>query len=80
MKIGFLDFIRGLMALWVFSGHALSKVGVIIPIISQPAIAVDVFMLISGYLMCYQFHQLETVEPWSKSSAARQESSSPQKR
>ncbi len=69
MNIGFLDFIRGLMALWVFSGHGLSKVGVTIPIISQPAIAVDVFMLISGYLMCYQFHRLETAEPWTRSSS-----------
>ena len=69
MNIGFLDFIRGLMALWVFSGHGLYRVGVTIPIISQAAIAVDVFMLISGYLMCYQFHRLETVEPWTRSSS-----------
>lgn len=69
MNIGFLDFIRGSMALWVFSGHGLSKVGVSVPIISQASIAVDVFMLISGYLMCYEFHKLETVEPLMRSSS-----------
>lgn len=53
----------------MFSGHTLTKVGVTIPIISQAAIAVDVFMLISGYLLCYQFHRLETMEPWTRSSS-----------
>lgn len=50
-----LDGLRGLMALWVFFGHvelwSLGKV----PPWGSPAIAVDIFMLLSGFLMAFHW-------------------------
>lgn len=53
--IGCLDGIRGGLALWVFFGHICFAVGATIPIISAPGLAVDLFMLISGFLMMYHY-------------------------
>ena len=51
--ISCLDGIRGGLALWVFSGHLCTAVGAKIPVLSAPALAVDLFMLVSGFLMVY---------------------------
>jgi len=49
-----LDGIRGLLAMWVFWGHICIFVGLKMPILGTPALAVDLFMLLSGFLMAYQ--------------------------
>ncbi|SEA77962.1 Peptidoglycan/LPS O-acetylase OafA/YrhL, contains acyltransferase and SGNH-hydrolase domains [Thiothrix caldifontis] len=53
--IACLDGIRGGLALWVFFGHICFAVGATIPLVSSPALAVDLFMLISGFLMMYHY-------------------------
>jgi len=50
-----LDGLRGLMALWVFFGHVeLWCIGKLAPW-GSPAIAVDIFMLLSGFLMAFHW-------------------------
>jgi len=54
--LGFLDGIRGLMAFWVFIVHLrIYCVGDVLPWLSGGATAVDVFMLLSGFLMAYHW-------------------------
>ena len=50
-----LDGIRGLLAMWVFVGHLARTVGFSFPFISRPGLAVDFFMLISGFLMMWHW-------------------------
>ena len=61
--LGFLDGIRGGAALWVLLAHCMiwgGWYGIPIP---APKIAVDIFMIVSGFLMVYQYRSRETVEP-----------------
>jgi peptidoglycan/LPS O-acetylase OafA/YrhL len=53
--IACLDGVRGLLAIWVFWGHICLAVGAKIPILSTPPLAVDLFMLLSGFLMAYHW-------------------------
>ncbi len=53
-RLGFLDGLRGLAALWVLLGHMAHFSQWTLPLISKPGYAVDLFMLISGFLMFYQ--------------------------
>ncbi len=60
--ISALDGLRGLMAFWVFYGHfQLFCIGTE-PALGSPAIAVDVFMLLSGFLMYYQWEKRWSTE------------------
>jgi peptidoglycan/LPS O-acetylase OafA/YrhL len=59
----FLDGIRGLMAIWVFIYHAQFLTGAPIHI-PAGAIAVDVFMFISGLLMAFHYRNRQAAEPW----------------
>jgi peptidoglycan/LPS O-acetylase OafA/YrhL len=53
--IGFLDTLRGLLAFWVYYGHLkMAAIGKEV-LIGSPAIAVDGFMLLSGFLMAYHW-------------------------
>lgn len=65
-KIGFLDGLRGFAALWVVMTHILVYNGTDIPILSAGNVAVDVFMMISGFLMTYHYMERRAVEPWEK--------------
>jgi peptidoglycan/LPS O-acetylase OafA/YrhL len=61
--LGFLDGIRGGAALWVLLAHCMiwgGWYGVPLP---SPKIAVDIFMVASGFLMVYQYRRREAREP-----------------
>ena len=69
-----LDFARGLMATWVFSSHAALLTGAAMdlrPLFRLGAVAVEIFMFISGFLMLWHFQLRETKEPWNKMTAWR---------
>lgn len=59
-----LDGLRGLAALWVLVGHALLLAGWRLPLVSRPDLAVDLFILLSGFLMVLHYELRETREPW----------------
>lgn len=50
-RLDYLDGIRGFAALWVFTGHLLHEMQWDIFLLSKPTFAVDLFMLVSGFLM-----------------------------
>ncbi len=54
-----LDGIRGSLALWVFWGHVAAAVGFHPPVLSAPALAVDLFMLLSGFLMAWHWNRAD---------------------
>lgn len=62
-RLGFLDGLRGLAALWVFLGHAAHFSQWTLPLISRPGFAVNLFMLLSGFLMFYQSEIRTKKEP-----------------
>ncbi|MGZ4971449.1 MAG: acyltransferase family protein, partial [Limisphaerales bacterium] len=60
--LGFLDGLRGGAALWVLVAHCMiwgGWYGVPVP---SPKIAVDIFMVVSGFLMVFQYARREGVE------------------
>jgi peptidoglycan/LPS O-acetylase OafA/YrhL len=63
-----LDGLRGGAALWVLLGHATILTGTKIPIISHPDLAVDLFMMLSGFLMCFHYMERHETEPWHRQS------------
>ncbi|EPK7571290.1 acyltransferase family protein [Klebsiella michiganensis] len=60
-----LDGLRGYASLWVVLGHICNLTECNIPIISSPSIGVDVFILLSGYLMAKNYAERQHVEPWT---------------
>lgn len=52
-KLPFLDGLSGVLAIWVFWGHLSAICGLNVPGLSAPGSAVDVFMLLSGFLMVH---------------------------
>ena len=63
-RIGCLDGLRGLAALWVVIGHALLIARWQLPLLSVPDLAVDLFMILSGFLMTYHYAARRRSEPW----------------
>ena len=57
--IGSLDGLRGLAALWVLLGHACLLSRFNVPILARPGNAVDLFMILSGFLMMFHYGQLQ---------------------
>lgn len=55
-RVDALDGLRGLAALWVLLGHATMLTGWYLPIVGDPALGVDLFMMLSGFLMAFH-HQ-----------------------
>jgi peptidoglycan/LPS O-acetylase OafA/YrhL len=47
------DGVRGLLAIWVYLGHLANAVGLHQYVLAAHALAVDFFMIISGFLMVY---------------------------
>ena len=68
LHIGALDGLRGGAALWVLIGHATILTGTRIPILSKPDLAVDLFMMLSGFLMCFHYLERRETEPWHRRS------------
>lgn len=60
-----LDGFRGLLALWVFFSHATQFVGGPGGIVNRGGIAVDLFMMVSGFLMVWTVSSRATKEPFS---------------
>ncbi len=58
-----LDGLRGVAALWVLLGHTLVASGWRLPVLTSPY-AVDLFIMISGFLMAFHFHLRQDREPW----------------
>lgn len=52
-ELHLLTAVRGLAALWVFAGHSVNLASFKLPIIDQPSMAVDIFILLSGFVMVY---------------------------
>jgi peptidoglycan/LPS O-acetylase OafA/YrhL len=54
-QLAFLDGLRGYASLWVLVGHAMFMTGYKIEILAQPDMAVELFIIISGFLMAYHY-------------------------
>ncbi len=60
----FLDGFRGLAALWVVAFHSMRITGCDIPVIKEGLAAVQLFMIMSGFLMAYHYYARQKNEPW----------------
>ncbi|WP_312944365.1 acyltransferase [Agrobacterium sp.] len=67
-RIECLDGLRGIAALWVLIGHAHILTNFKVPIIGDPDLGVDLFILLSGFLMVYQYKLRAMKEPWEAPS------------
>lgn len=67
-RLPFLDGLRGLAAVWVIADHSRYLAGTNIKYINRGDIAVDLFMILSGFLMAYHYYQREEKEPWEAPS------------
>jgi peptidoglycan/LPS O-acetylase OafA/YrhL len=67
-RVGCLDGLRGLASLWVLIGHGMLLTGWRIPVISAPEFGVDLFIMISGFLMVFHYVQRREREPWESPS------------
>ena len=63
-----LEGLRGLASLWVVLGHICILTRFHFPILSVPAIGVDLFILLSGYLMAKNYVERKEQEPWTYAS------------
>ncbi|WP_233221910.1 acyltransferase [Serratia sp. Nf2] len=59
-----LDGLRGYASLWVVLGHICNLTNFNFPILRTPSIGVDVFILLSGYLMAKNYTERQHFEPW----------------
>jgi peptidoglycan/LPS O-acetylase OafA/YrhL len=67
--INCLDGLRGMAALWVFVSHVLILCGARwMPILSAGHLAVDLFIMLSGFLMAHHYVMRQSKEPWDRLS------------
>ncbi len=59
------------MAVWVMFGHIATAVGATIPLIKDHPTGVDVFMILSGFLMVYNYNLCRSAEPWEEAKTWR---------
>jgi peptidoglycan/LPS O-acetylase OafA/YrhL len=59
-----LDGLRGYASLWVLLGHICLLTQCNIPILSNPDLGVDLFILLSGFLMAKNYIERQHAEPW----------------
>ncbi len=76
-RIGFLDGFRFLLAFWVFAAHYYTLIGgimffklpsILTETFNKPVNAVNGFMVITGFLMTYNYIERRSVEPYSDNS------------
>ncbi len=63
-RVECLDGLRGVAALWVLIGHMMILTGFRLPLIGSPDLGVDLFILLSGFLMMYQYRLRAGSEDW----------------
>jgi peptidoglycan/LPS O-acetylase OafA/YrhL len=64
--VPWLDGLRGVAASWVFVSHVVILTGTrSIPLVSNGSLAVDLFMLLSGFLMAHHYYLRRQAEPWT---------------
>lgn len=63
-RVECLDGLRGVAALWVLIGHMMILTGFRLPLIGKPDLGVDLFILLSGFLMMYQYRLRAGREDW----------------
>lgn len=64
-RVECLDGLRGVAALWVLIGHMMILTGFRLPLIGKPDLGVDLFILLSGFLMMYQYRLRAGSEDWN---------------
>lgn len=70
--VGALDGLRGLAAFWVFLSHVQILCGLrAVPVLAWGDLAVDLFMMISGFLMAHNALTRQGREPWESASTWR---------
>lgn len=70
--VGCLDGLRGLAATWVFLSHVQMLSGLQpLPVLAWGDLAVDLFMMISGFLMAHNYLTRSAREPWQAWSTWR---------
>jgi len=67
-RVDCLDGLRGLAALWVLVGHAHILTGFSLPVIGDPDLGVDLFIMLSGFLMVFHYQRRKEREPWEASA------------
>lgn len=67
-RLPFLDGLRGMAAVWVIISHSLYLTSSNIKYLNRGDIAVDLFMILSGFLMAYHYYMREGKEPWTSPS------------
>ncbi|MER8726093.1 acyltransferase [Mesorhizobium sp. M1027] len=65
-RIECLDGLRALAAIWVLIGHCLLLTGWHIPILGEPDLGVDLFIMLSGFLMVFHYQLRQDKEPWQR--------------
>ena len=60
-----LEGLRGLASLWVLLGHICILINYSFPLLSDPSMGVDLFILLSGFLMAKNYQERREVEPWT---------------
>jgi len=63
-RVECLDGLRGVAALWVLIGHMMILTGFRLPLVSKPDLGVDLFILLSGFLMMFQYRLRAGSEDW----------------
>ncbi|WP_352655912.1 acyltransferase [Mesorhizobium sp. M0317] len=63
-RIECLDGLRALAAIWVLVGHCMLLTGWQIPIVGEPDLGVDLFIMLSGFLMVFHYQLRQEKEPW----------------
>ncbi|HWW57784.1 MAG TPA: acyltransferase [Sphingopyxis sp.] len=64
-RVECLDGLRGVAALWVLIGHMMILTGFRLPLVSKPDLGVDLFILLSGFLMMFQYRLRAGSEDWT---------------
>ncbi|MCK1970236.1 acyltransferase family protein [Franconibacter pulveris 1160] len=67
-----LEGLRGIASLWVLFGHICLLVQCRIPLLYDPGMGVDLFILLSGYLMAKNYQDRREKAPWNSLTTIRE--------